>query len=56
MRDQHGSTLGTPLEHLALQQAEKLMIRECLETYTASLVSVKYKYDAYAATYLQLPR
>ena len=56
MREQHGAALGVPLEQLALQQAERLMIRECLETYTASLVSVKYKYDAYAATYLQLPR
>ncbi|XP_043189264.1 dedicator of cytokinesis protein 9-like isoform X2 [Amphibalanus amphitrite] len=56
VREQHGSALGAPLEQLALQQADNHMIRECLETYTARLVSVKYKYDAYAATYLQLPR
>ncbi|XP_037081413.1 LOW QUALITY PROTEIN: dedicator of cytokinesis protein 9-like [Pollicipes pollicipes] len=55
-REQHSAALGTSLEQQALERAERLVIRQCLETYTARLVSVKYKYDAYAGTYLQLPR
>ncbi|KAH9498544.1 Dedicator of cytokinesis protein 9 [Bulinus truncatus] len=39
----------------AAQEVTSLMVKECLKTYTCELQMVKYKYQAYAGSYQQLP-
>ncbi|XP_055868577.1 dedicator of cytokinesis protein 9-like isoform X6 [Biomphalaria glabrata] len=39
----------------AVQEVSSLMVKECLKTYTSELQMVKFKYQAYAGSYQQLP-
>ncbi|CAG5131239.1 unnamed protein product, partial [Candidula unifasciata] len=39
----------------AQQEVTNLLVKECLKTYTSELQTVKFKYQAYAGSYQQLP-